>query len=344
MCMTLIPMLFCSVGRAQLSLDYQSFEIQSDLDTVIYCAYGTEISIKKNSFIHNGQMIENRLVLLSVKEVFSKEGMMLEGLSTVQGDTVLLSNGMLEIVAFLKEDSLPLQLNKNPLGIRIPAVTGSTNLSLYALGDSSERGWELSGQGLILDTCETYQQRIIWEYKESTKEEYKQWEAEIAANQANQRYRDEIVFGGKAVSIFPRRRPKSYMIPVAIDTIWACDQRMPSFYEFDIENLGWYNIDKRRRMPHPIKIKVLTKEDSLMVFLILAEELIAAEGNYKKGAYHFPKLPRGKRAYIIAYRVENEEFLVAVIQDIYLGYAEIELLPLSRVQKGVFRKMLRDLN
>jgi len=90
----------------------QSYTIDQDRDTTLYCIEGTKIKIQKRSFVFDDNNNEPSQVTINIKEYYKTDDIIFADLSTRSGDSILETGGMifLEVVSEkrkckLKEDS-----------------------------------------------------------------------------------------------------------------------------------------------------------------------------------------------------------------------------------------------
>jgi hypothetical protein len=263
----------------------------------------------------------------------------LEGMSTNTKDGVLISNGMILVEAESNGQKIEIAKNKS-INIKIPSQSVMNSMGVYTL-DNVSKNWEKSNIEIKLDTCANYRQNIITKDKTVTKAEYKKWKKEEEAKQKMRRDTIERIFGGRSISIGSIRRPKSYTIPIPIDTIWECADLDVSYFTFGINALGWYNIDKLKKVPKHVNIIMSTSED-LQVFLLIKRENICVLGSRKgSNTYEFRKMPSETYATIVAYHQNDRETINVSIKTIYLRSGKVELSPTQKITVGEFRKLVK---
>ncbi|MGK0389064.1 MAG: hypothetical protein ACI94Y_001800 [Maribacter sp.] len=186
--------------------DIQEFTINNDADTTIIIKNKTIIKIDKNTFN------STNLVNLKIEEAYEKKEMVLSGLSTETDGNVLLSNGMIKIEAYENSKKIEIINDKN-IQIIMPVKQGNKNMDLYVLDSLDSQNWSKNESELKLDSCESYEERIVWRSKKVTRKEYRIWKK-------NEPIRSSLdkLFGGKSRKNFK----KEFYIDVPIDTTWVC--------------------------------------------------------------------------------------------------------------------------
>jgi|GEM_PF-4217206 len=335
----ILACLFFSANSQNL-LEFEVFEIPSQSDTLLITRFGTKITINHSSFkyLDDTTSIESNITL-KVKEIVDQQDMVLEGVTTNSKEGILVSNGMISIEAFSNQSKLELDTNQS-IRIEIPANSGLTDMSVYEMTDSTNN-WKKSQTKLDLDTCASYKQRILTRNKTVSKKYYKKWVKEQNKPFKNwKKYRSDSdlrpAFGGRTTG-----RRRSYYIPVPFDTIWTCNNYDLSQYSFNINSLGWYNIDKLKFIKNPMNLIVSTDED-LDLFLIFENENICIRASKKEdGKYLFRNIPSRGKAKIIGYKQNSLNDANVVIHDLYLNKGEIKLKPSKKVTLGELKRLIK---
>lgn len=122
------------------ALPYQLFTIASNRDTTITGAQGTKLVIKANSFVDALNQSATGQITIKLKECYTVEDMLREGLTTMANDKILESGGMIYIEARAGEKQLKLKKFEeiemyNPL----PEVMADTNMFVF-YGKNSASG------------------------------------------------------------------------------------------------------------------------------------------------------------------------------------------------------------
>lgn len=340
----LLTFLICGINivNAQNLVKFELYEISPNKDTTLNTNLGTIINIASNSFVFsNGDDIESDIIILKVKELVDQNDMILEGVSTNTTDGILTSNGMILIEGYVNNKTLILNDGAR-IDVEIPANSGFKSMNIYRMTDTTEI-WTRSDISVEFDTCSTYKQEIITRIKTVNKSEYKRWKKkqEETNDISSPEYSDKL-FGGKEINI--SNSGKVYSIPIPIDTTWKCEDYEMSYYGFSIEELGWYNIDKLKKIKNPISLSVYTEED-LDIFLLLSREKVCIRATKlkSKGLYKFKNIPKNINANIIAYRQNDNSTVNMVNQRIYTGIGKerIQLNPSHTTTIGVFRRLLK---
>lgn len=121
----------------------QEFTIDPKRDTVLRCQQGSIIHIKANSF-----KTARSTIRFQVKEVFSKSAMVIENLTTMAGERILSSQGMIFTNAMSANDTLALQKD---LTILMPSDTVRADIRVFDGARSTSSGimnWELANDSL----------------------------------------------------------------------------------------------------------------------------------------------------------------------------------------------------
>jgi len=336
--------------NAQNLTDFQVFEIDPKLDTVLFTALGSQISIKKLSFKdEEDNLIKDAKVTLKLKEVVDQKDMILEGITTTTTDKILISNGMILIDGFVNEKKIEIR-KETPFKVKIPTTNGLTNMSIFTIPDST-RTWQKSNIKVELEPCSSYKEQVITRNKQVTKSEYKRWSKKSVRTESTSNNRNidkdllpELVVGGET---FDRlfggaiRQKKPYAIPVTVDTIWHCADNDIAYYSFDIQSFGWYNIDKFKTIKYPVNLIVTTDED-LDIYLIFHTENVCLNAKKAgKNKYKFMDIPGKKNATIIAYRINDYNSINFLSKRIYTFKQNVELQPSKEMPVGEFNRIMK---
>lgn len=125
-------------------VEIQKFKINTDRDTVIRGKQGTIIKIPAGAFSYNNNKLKKSTIDFQLKEVFLKSDMILENLTTVSGNRILETQGMVYTNAMHNGKAITLQ---KKISILTPTDTimddaqifdGSRNLH------SDEMNWSLN--------------------------------------------------------------------------------------------------------------------------------------------------------------------------------------------------------
>ncbi|MCY1720763.1 energy transducer TonB [Prolixibacteraceae bacterium Z1-6] len=94
----------------------QVFTIRPDKDTILFCSEGTTIEIKANSFVleKTGEKIIGN-VRIAVREYYKLSDMVLAALSTISGDILLETGGMLHVSAKAGKENCSIRLGRELL-------------------------------------------------------------------------------------------------------------------------------------------------------------------------------------------------------------------------------------
>lgn len=303
----------------------QKFNINNDMDTTLTTENKTIIKINKNTFDTND------IISVEVEEAYDKKGMVLSDLSTETDGGVLLSGGMIKIEAYSGDEKLKIIDGKN-IQIRKPAQQGNVNMDLYVLDSLQPLIWNKSGDELELDSCDNLMKKTIWGSKKVTKKEYRIWKKDASAPKNP----IDRLFGGKKIAPFSK---KEFYIDIPIDTIWECQEDEIAYYEFNMRSLGWYNIDKLKRLENPINFKIISDEN-LDVFVLLPRQNVCLKGKEINNHYLFPKLEKGISVTVLGYKLIGNNQVECSIQDIILNHKEIILKPSEIIEFEEFERIL----
>lgn len=340
--------------NAQNLIDFQLFEIDTKIDTVIYSELGAEIAIQKLSFKNEeDKLIKDGIISLKLKEVVDTKDMLLEGITTEAANGILVSNGMILIEAYVNDEKVTLK-KETPISVKIPATNGFTNMSLFTVQDST-RNWQKTNAKISLEPCSNYREQVIMRNKEVTKSEYKKWQKKQKKAKRNiirstnnnidatslipkLIVKDQMfdrLFGGNS------RTKKTYTIPIPVDTVWRCTDNEVANYNFNIKSLGWHNIDKFKRIKNPVSLTITTTED-LDIYLIFDRQNICIKARKQEAnKYKFYKIPKNKQATIIAYKNNNNGEVNFISQNIYTQKQTVTLEPSKTISLGAFKRMLK---
>ncbi|OYT14199.1 MAG: hypothetical protein B6I19_01210 [Bacteroidetes bacterium 4572_114] len=110
----------------------QLFTIPIDRDTIIECSEGTTIRIPANSFIIESNGVPaDRSVEISVKEYYDLSDMILANLSTMSGDEILETGGMIHISANSNGENCILKKGRE-IEIGFPNISEKEDMQLFS--------------------------------------------------------------------------------------------------------------------------------------------------------------------------------------------------------------------
>tara|TARA_Y100000589_G_scaffold13428_1_gene10861 strand:+ start:3220 stop:5079 length:1860 start_codon:yes stop_codon:yes gene_type:complete len=125
-------------------VEIQTFKINTDRDTVIQGEQGTIIKIPSGAFSQNNLTLKKSTIDFQLKEVFLKSDMILENLTTVSGNRILETQGMIYTNAMLNET--PVELQKK-ISILTPTDTIMDDAQIFDGNrdlHSDEMNWSLN--------------------------------------------------------------------------------------------------------------------------------------------------------------------------------------------------------
>ncbi len=108
--------------------DLQEFCIDPTKDTIIICEYGTIVYIKGNTIIYNAKSTD--CVIIQVKEEYLKSDMILDNITTMSGDKILESQGMVYVQAVQGDKKLNLK-SKTDYLVMTPTDTIVPGLKVF---------------------------------------------------------------------------------------------------------------------------------------------------------------------------------------------------------------------
>ena len=324
--------IFYSTITAQDLSAPQTFTINTQRDTTLVTSSGTRLEIEENSFDHSSINNPIKNIKIIVEEALEKDDMILSGVSTESQETALVSDGMIKVTAKLEERDLNLAKGKS-IRVSLPTQDGvDTDMALYELN----RGyWEKQKKKLTFDTCKLIIKRIIWEYKKASKKEYKEWKRSTPEQEKPQR-----LFGGKEINLFSSPK-REYRIPIPIDTIWTCAREDTAFYKFNIQLLGWNNIDKPWRFKNSVKIKIKTNK-KVKAFLIIRDKKVCLRGRPVQNFYRFRSIKKNSRIALVCYTVINDKILYSIKEMIAKEDATITVDGLKEISSNDFKKQIEQ--
>lgn len=134
------------------ALPYQLFTIASNRDTTITGAQGTKLVIKANSFVDAQDQSATGQITIKLKECYTVEDMLREGLTTMANNKILESGGMIYIEARAGDKQLKLKkFEEIEMYNPIPEVMADTNMFVFygKTNASGDINWTLDNTSRI---------------------------------------------------------------------------------------------------------------------------------------------------------------------------------------------------
>ena len=313
------------------------FKIDNSKDTVLITYKGSKVGIPAECFDIPTDLLWNKEIEISIEEAFNKGDMILSNLTTETKNDLLVSDGMIRVLA--KSGGRLIDLKKDhEINISLP-VHDETNpeMEVYTITDTLGN-WEKQEKQLNVQNCKLTISRVIWEYRTATKKAYKEWN-KITPKE----HRPEKLFWGREINIGGPKIEKTYSIPFPIDTIWTCAFQDTSYYKFNMNSLGWYNIDRIKRIRKPVRIKALAPPDFL-VYLIIRNQKICLKGRKKDEFRVFRSIEKDASVALVFYKVldqNNALFYMhteRVVDDLIIEMQNPQKIPID-----LFKRKLKSL-
>lgn len=324
-----VLLFYCNLLLSQEITTPEIFRINNIADTILFTALGTQITIKANSveFIDSSSEYVD-VYDMYVNEIVDKEGMLLNGVSTNSAKGILISDGMIRIVCSIDGKKLKLTTERS-IEIRIPSSESSTDMNLYVMNDNGN--WNQLPNQIVIDTCESYIERTLFRDSVVTKKEYREWD------KSNNDY-PKGIFGGGI-----RSNDQQYYIPVPYDKVWWCNENELLYYNFEIYELGWYNIDKLTGIRNLKNLKVYGVDD-LKVFLVIhKEEIVIESTKLENNTYLLSNIPSKRKSTIIGYRLIDSETIMFSTYTMHQFEKSVKLTDMKTVTVPEFKRIIRGL-
>lgn len=322
------------------NLTTQTFSIDVSIDNIIKGTNGTKILIPKNSFVDStGQPILGT-VDIQLKEVFTKQEMILGNLTTTFNGKPLETGGMIFIDALSKGKSLLLADNKS-IQVALPTDSTLNGMSLFSgIQDSSGINWanpialnkpNIDSVGISMDIFEKTT-NIMYSvdgidnaknYPDSINNEV----ARIAWQGAGLKITKDSTFniGDLTVHFYKQNRLQKW------NEVFTSEKGTNSFnedknlsYIFSLKKLGWANIDRLLEDPRTKEVELITsienQSDFKFIYVTLLTQKMYLPGYQKKdNTFCFShnddepqQLPVGETATIIATAYKNDKPYFAI--------------------------------
>lgn len=278
--LTVVAIIFSSCQSPEESVESlalqqsptETFRIDPAKDTIILGTKGTKIKIQANSLLLQEGGMPSGTVKFQLKECYTKEDFINNGLSTVTTDGRLLqSSGMVFLNAF--SNGAKLKVNKEkPLEIYFKRVVDAEVYPDLFVGEVNRQGiieWKV----VESDDIEIYYDTVRWIRPT--------WDFALGE-------RDSSWSNGDTVWIAYDSRTSAY------------DQMDARDYFYTVSDMGWINCDFF--VDEAVSTKLITTNGNASLYLVFSDlnsVMMGWESN--KGNYQFT-VPEGKEVALIGYR------------------------------------------
>lgn len=121
----------------------QTFEIDPTKENLLTCSGGSLVYLPANSLVFNNKSFPRGLIKITIAEVKTIASMIGNNISTVSNDSILETNGMLEITAMSGADKLKIHKDKS-LVVMFPSQNKTDFKLFYGTRDNSNKlNWSL---------------------------------------------------------------------------------------------------------------------------------------------------------------------------------------------------------
>ncbi|OAV45118.1 hypothetical protein [Lewinella sp. 4G2] len=321
---------FVSIGLyAQTIVLPQVFTIKNNIDTIIITEYGTQVKIERNS-IETSDTSMNLVdeYSIHIREVIDNLGAVVNQVSTNSNRGILISNGMLYITAYVGDQELELRSDRK-IEIRTPVSAGNFDMGLYSISSTDE--WTKMTSEISLDTCPSFIMTVLTYDSIVDKNSYRVWQ--------KKNNRVDGLFGGTN-----RPRQQVYTIPIPYDTVWNCDNNELSYYNFNIQDFGWYNIDKLAKIRKPRSMSVVCREGMRVIALVDKKNIVIRFNESKSEVYHLSNYPSTLGSTVISYKTVEDDKVLFSVYSMKKFRSRLNMPEPNVVSNAEFRKIIRQLH
>jgi hypothetical protein len=330
------------------NIPMQSFSIDPKVDNDLTGAKGTKIHVPKNTFVDSSGRAVTERIDLHLKEVFSKQDMVLGNLTTTYDGRPLETAGMIFIDALFKKNQLSIDKNKS-IKIVSPSVSKLSNMSLFQ-GQKDSLGIKWVNPQLLQNPVSvkiTSDEEGALELEKTTNVKYsvdgfgqKKEDYPDTVNQEVSRIawegeglkisKDSVFNIGKYTVRFYKQDSlqkfsQSFKFKKGSNSFLE-DNKVN--YIFTLKKLGWANIDRLLNDPRTKEVELITsienQSDFKFIYVTLITKRMYLPGYQKKDlTFCFShdddekqRLPVGETATILAtaYKDEKPYFVLRKIK------------------------------
>lgn len=360
--------LFTKVYTAD-NIPTQTYSIDPNIDNIITGKNGTRIRIPRNSFVDSTGQIISDSITISLKEVLTREEMVLGNLTTTYKGKPLETGGMLYVDATSNAKRLKLAENKSLL-VALPTDSTLHNMSLFSgIQDSAGIKWE-NPISISLGNADT-SNIPIESFEKTTNIMYF-----LEGYDAPKDYPDSVVnevgriaWEGDGLKISKDstfKIGKNVVVFLKQDTLLKWDDVFPeqkgtnyfiedpnTSYIFELKELGWANIDRLLADPRTKEIELITtienQQDFEFIYVTLITQRMYLPG-YQKKDYSFgfshgdeePQyFPVGETATIMATAYKKDKPYFA-FQKIILSEKQNVILKLTETTVEKLKAIVKE--
>lgn len=302
-------------------------------DTLIQCAQGSTLGIKKNSFIDGfGNPLEIDSLRLEVIEVTDKADMVIQNVHTTGVNGMLSTGGMIYFEVFAGDKSIAIK-DSSEIDISMQTNLYPGMPKLYDIDTNGN--WSETKSIVDVTPCKNGYPEFIYNYKKVSKKEY----VNYLKTETDWGY----MRGGQKRRYL--RNQKNYLIPdQLLDTIYHCPDAEYSNYNFKIGRPGWYNLDSERKLKMNQTIMVKSDIEGLRCHIVIRKDNSSVTGMPVDGGYYFPNLPKDFACYLVAYKVLPDGNIQYLIKSMMTDSDTIYINNLKITDAETFRKKLEIVN
>jgi len=318
----------------------QTFSIDAGIDNIITGTNGTKIRIPKNSFVDStGQPISG-IIEIGLKEVLTKQEMVLGNLTTTFNGKALETGGMIFVDATSKGESILLSNNKS-IQVALPADSTLNGMSLFSgIQEPSGINWanpialnnqNVDSSGISMDIFEKTTNVMYSvdgfddpkDYPDSVENEVGRiaWKGDGLKITRDSTFR----IGNYTVNFYKQNRLLKWNEVFTFKKgTNNYNEDKNTHYIFELKKLGWANIDRLLDDLRTKEVELITsienEGDFKFVYVTLITQRMYLPGYQKKDhTFSFShndaepqKLPVGETATVIATAYKNGKAYFAI--------------------------------
>ena len=325
------------------NLTTQTFSIDASIDNIITGTNGTKIRIPKKSFVYSTGQPVFGTVEIQLKEVFTKQEMVLGNLTTTFNSKPLETGGMIFFDAFSNGKNLLLAENKS-IQFALPTDSTLNGMSLFfGIQDSSGINWvnpialnkpNSDSSDISMDIFEKTT-NIMYsvdgfdnekDYPDSINIDVGRiaWQGDGLKISKDSTFK----IGNNTVHFYKQNRLLKWNEVFTVEKgTNSFNEDKNSYYIFSLKKLGWANIDRLLEDPRTKEVELITsienQGDFNFVYVTLVTQKMYLPGYQKKdNTFCFSRnddepqqLPVGETATIIAtsYKKDKPYFAIQKI-------------------------------
>jgi hypothetical protein len=322
------------------NISTQTFSIDPGIDNIITGTNGTKIRIPKNSFVDSSGQPILGIIEIQLKEVLTKQEMVLSNLTTTFNGKPLETGGMIFVDAISEGKSLLLADNKS-IQVALPADSTLNGMSVFSgIQDSSGINWvnpiainkpNVDSATISMDIFEKTT-NIMYsvdgfdnpkDYPDSVVSEVGRiaWEGDGLKITKDSAFK----IGNYTVNFYKQNQLSKWNEVFTFQKgTNNYNEDKNTHYIFELKKLGWANIDRLLDDPRTKEVELITsienQGDFKFVYVTLVTQRMYLPGYQKKdNTFSFShndaepqELPVGEAATVIATAYKNDKAFFAV--------------------------------